>query len=55
MERKTAIWIGVAVFSTIGSYIPALWGGSLFSFTSIILGGAGGILGIYLGYKISQY
>ncbi|MDF5735058.1 MAG: hypothetical protein PUQ00_04995 [Nostoc sp. S13] len=41
--------------STIGSYIPALWGGSLLSFTSIFLGVIGGLVGIWLGYRVSKY
>jgi|GEM_PF-1011545 hypothetical protein len=41
---KTIIGIGMFVGSTIGSYIPALWGGSLLSFTSILLGVIGGLV-----------
>nr|WP_239651746.1 helix-turn-helix domain-containing protein [Neosynechococcus sphagnicola] len=49
--------IGTSMFlgSTIGSYVPALWGGSLFSLTSILLGMVGGFLGIWLGFKLSKY
>ena len=43
------------VGSAIGGYIPMLWGGSLFSFSSIILTAAGGIAGIWLGFKIANY
>ncbi|WP_335150925.1 hypothetical protein [Nostoc sp.] len=52
---KTIIGIGMFVGSTIGSYIPALWGGSLLSFTSIFLGVIGGLVGIWLGYRVSKY
>ncbi|MEH2372374.1 MAG: hypothetical protein V7K15_04690 [Nostoc sp.] len=52
---KTIIGIGMFLGSTIGSYIPALWGGSLLSFTSILLGVIGGLVGIWLGYRISKY
>ena len=41
--------------SAIGGYIPMLWGGSLFSFSSIILTAVGGLAGIWLGFKISNY
>jgi len=37
--------------SVTGSYIPALWGGSLFSMSSILFGGMGGFVGLWLGYK----
>jgi hypothetical protein len=54
MSPKTVIWIGVTVGTTVGAYIPALWGGSLLGFSSILLSTAGGIAGIWLGYKISH-
>jgi len=44
----------MAVFGAIGNYIPLLWGGSALSFTSIILGTIGGILGIWAGFKLGQ-
>jgi uncharacterized membrane protein YeaQ/YmgE (transglycosylase-associated protein family) len=49
--------IGIAMFvgSTIGSYIPALWGGSVLSFTSIVFSVIGGLVGIWLGYRVSKY
>jgi len=49
------VWVGMTIGSAIGGYLPMLWGGSLFSFTSIILTAVGGIVGIYLGFKISEY
>jgi hypothetical protein len=40
--------------SAVGSYVPVLWGGSLFSFSSVILTAVGGALGIYIGFKINN-
>jgi hypothetical protein len=40
--------------SAVGSYLPVLWGGSLFSFTSIILSAVGGIIGIVAGIMIGS-
>lgn len=54
MSRKSLVMLGMIVGSAIGSYAPALFGVSLFSFTSILLGGVGGILGIWLAYKITN-
>jgi hypothetical protein len=54
MQTKTAVWIGTILGSTIGSYIPALWGANVFSFSSLFLGAAGAILGIYLGFKLTN-
>jgi predicted lipid-binding transport protein (Tim44 family) len=55
MQSKSLIWLGLFIGSTIGSLIPMLWGGGLFSFSSIILSGLGGIAGIYIFFKISRY
>jgi hypothetical protein len=54
MGRKSLVWIGMAVGSAAGGYLPARWGGGLFSFTSLILSGVGGILGIWLGDRLSE-
>ena len=37
--------------SSIGGYLPLLWGGSVLSMSSIFLSAVGGFLGIWLGYK----
>jgi len=47
--------MGVFVGSLVGSFIPALWGGDTFSFSSVIFSGIGAIGGLWLGYKISRY
>jgi hypothetical protein len=54
MPSKTFIWIGMFVGSSIGSYLPVLWGAGFFSFTSIVLSAIGAIAGIWLGFKISK-
>ena len=51
---KQIIWIGLFIGSTIGGLIPLLWGASAFSFSSIILSSLGGMLGIYVAYKITH-
>ena len=52
---KQLVWIGMFIGSTVGSFIPALWGAGVLSFSSLIFGAMGGILGILVGYKLSQY
>ncbi len=52
MSGKTIIYIGVFIGSTAGSYLPVLWGGSMFSYTSVLLGGIGGIVGLVVTYKL---
>jgi len=53
MKSKFII-IGMMIGSGIGSYVPALFGVSIFSMISILTGLVGGIIGIYVGYKFSQ-
>jgi hypothetical protein len=49
-------WVGLSAFigSLIGGYIPALWGASLLSYSSVFLSGVGGIIGIGIGLKIGR-
>lgn len=54
MNQKSLIWVGMTAGSVIGGYVPMLWGGSLFSFSSVLLTAMGGIFGIYLGFKIGS-
>jgi len=53
MDTKM-IWFGMFVGSFAGGYIPLLWGDSAFSFSSVLTSGAGAILGIWLGYRMSR-
>ena len=55
MSTKTLVTIGMVIGSLAGGYLPVLWGGSALSFSSIIFSGIGGILGVYLGYKLSKF
>jgi hypothetical protein len=54
VSRKTLIWIGLTLGSIAGGYLPALWGGDLLSFSSVILSTVGGILGIWPGYTCGE-
>ena len=42
------------VGTTIGGLIPSLWGASLFSLWGVFLSAAGGILGIYIAFKLGD-
>lgn len=54
MNPKTLVWLGFGVGSTVGSYVPTLWGGDLFSFSGLFCSFIGGIAGIWGAYKLSQ-
>jgi len=51
MDRKKLCWIGMIIGSSIGGYLPALWGGELISFSGILCSLVGGLLGIWAGYR----
>ena len=51
---KMLITTGMIVGSFAGSYLPVLWGGSVFSVSSILWGGVGGLLGIWAGFKVAS-
>jgi uncharacterized membrane protein YeaQ/YmgE (transglycosylase-associated protein family) len=54
MSTKQFTTIGALVGSTIGSFIPLLWGASELSFSSLLFGTIGAVAGIYIGYRMSQ-
>jgi hypothetical protein len=54
MDSKKIIWFWMTVGLFVGSFIPMLWGAGEFSFSSIILSGVGGFLGIWIGFKLSR-
>jgi uncharacterized membrane protein YeaQ/YmgE (transglycosylase-associated protein family) len=48
---RPRIWLGVVVGSSIGGFIPELWGADLFSYPSVLLSGIGAFVGLWIGYK----
>lgn len=52
---RQLVWIGLFLGSVVGGYVPMLWGADLFSFSSIICSSVGSLIGIYVGYRLSQY
>ena len=53
MSRKSLIWIGVTVGSTIGGLVPLLWDPNAV-FSSVLFGAVGGLLGIWAAFKITS-
>jgi predicted MFS family arabinose efflux permease len=50
---QARIWLGILIGSTIGGFVPALWGGDLISYAGVLLSGIGAIVGLWVGYKSS--
>ena len=53
MSEKAIVMLGFVVGSTIGGYVPILFGASFLSYSSFIGNAIGGTIGTYLGYKIA--
>jgi hypothetical protein len=51
---RSVIGLCAAFGAFVGGEVPALWGGSGFSLTAIVLGLAGGCAGIWLGVRLSD-
>lgn len=54
MSPKSIVFLGMAVGSLIGGYLPVFFGASVFSYTSLLGNVLGGLLGIYITYKTTQ-
>jgi hypothetical protein len=51
---KKFIWVGFFFGSSIGGFVPAMWGGDLLSPWGIVMSLVGGIAGMWAGYRVSQ-
>lgn len=55
MSTKPIILLLMSIGGTIGSYVPTLWGDTSFlSFSGLFFGAVGSIVGIYIGFRISE-
>lgn len=55
MGTKTFIYIGIFIGSTVGSWLGAAMDhGNWLGGWSILLGGVGGLVGIWAGYKLGK-
>ena len=54
MDSKKLVWVFMVVGSTIGGYIPTLWGDGFLSMSSVLLSAVGGILGIWIAFKLNN-
>ena len=54
MSPKLLVWVGILVGSLLGGLVPRLWGAEALSFSSVLGNLIGGLLGIWVAYKVSQ-
>lgn len=55
MSAKVLVYLGMIIGSVIGGYVPLLFGAGLISYSSILFSGIGSIIGIWVGYKLSNF
>ena len=53
-DMGSAVWIGIFVGSTIGGFVPELWGGDMISYSGVLLSGVGAFMGLWLGSRASR-
>ncbi|WP_426439194.1 hypothetical protein [Bradyrhizobium genosp. P] len=41
-------WIAVLIGSTIGGFVPALWGGELLSYAGVLFSAVGAAVGLWI-------
>jgi hypothetical protein len=51
MSLKKWVWVGLFVGSTVGGFVPMIWGESAISMTAFVTSFLGGIAGIWAGYE----
>jgi len=50
---KLIIYLSITIFGTLGSYIPVWFmRATFFNISSILVGGIGSILGLWIGFKL---
>ncbi len=54
MSDKSLVSWGIIVGSTVGGFVPMLWGASFLSFSSIVTSAIGAVIGIYVVYKLTS-
>jgi hypothetical protein len=54
MDTRHLVWIGALVGSWLGGMVPGLWGSGMLSFGGVFFSMIGGLIGVYVGYRIGQ-
>lgn len=55
MSTKALVTLGMVIGSLVGGYAPTILGAGLLSFWSIIGSMLGGLLGIWVGYRLGNF
>jgi hypothetical protein len=55
MTSKKITWLFATIGLSVGSYLPILWGGSFLSYSSVLLTGVGGLVGVWIGIQVDHW
>jgi predicted MFS family arabinose efflux permease len=47
-QMNSRVWFAIFIGSTIGGFVPALWGGELLSYAGVLFSGVGAVVGLWL-------
>ena len=45
---KSRFWIAIFIGSTIGGFVPSLWGGEILSYAGVLWSGIGAVAGLWV-------
>jgi uncharacterized membrane protein YeaQ/YmgE (transglycosylase-associated protein family) len=48
MRSRGLVWLLILIGSTIGGFVPEMWGADLFSYSSVLFSGIGAFVGLWL-------
>jgi predicted MFS family arabinose efflux permease len=51
---RSTIWLGIFIGSTVGGFIPELWGAGMLSYSGVLLSGLGACVGLWFGSRASR-
>ena len=54
MDSKKLTYLFMSLGGALGGYVPSLWGDNYFSFSSVLFGAIGSMVGIYIAFKLTH-
>lgn len=54
MSRRFMLLFGLTLGSVVGGYVPCLWGDDGLSFTGVLTGAVGAIVGVWVAYRYTE-
>jgi hypothetical protein len=52
---RSPIYLCGTMGTFVGGYLPVLWGASSFSLVSLVFSAAGGVAGVWAGFRLVNY